>query len=98
MTKPGYVYILTNHRNGTLYVGATTDLVRRVWEHRNARVPGFTRQYGLKHLVHFEAFDDFQDAFRREKAMKEWRRAWKIELIEAGNPEWRDLYDEVARP
>ena len=98
MAKPGYVYIMTNRRHGTLYIGSTSNLVRRVWEHRRAEVPGFTRRYGLKDLVYFEAFDDLAFALEREKAMKEWQRAWKVDLIEKQNPDWQDLYEGIAPP
>ena len=95
--KQGWVYILTNKRNGTLYIGVTSDLPQRVWQHREALIDGFTRKYGLKILVWFEHFDDLQDARRRDVQMKEWKRAWKIELIEKANPEWRDLYPDLLR-
>lgn len=91
-----YVYLLANERNGTLYAGITNDLVRRVWEHRDAEVPGFTKTHGIRTLVYFESFDGPEAAIAREKALKRWRRAWKIALIERENPDWRDLYDEIA--
>jgi putative endonuclease len=91
-----YVYILANKPNGTLYIGVTNDLVRRVWEHRTDAVEGFTRKYGVHALVYFEALDDPRSAIEREKKLKRWRRAWKISLIVKDNPEWRDLYDEIA--
>ena len=89
----GWVYILTNRPNGTLYVGVTNDLVRRVSEHREAKIKGFTSQYGLKRLVYFEAFDDIQVAIQREHNMKHWPRRWKVRLILAANPNWNDLFD-----
>jgi putative endonuclease len=92
-----YVYLLASQRNGTLYIGVTNDLVRRVGEHKDGVVPGFTRRYNVKLLVYFEVFDDARTAIQREKHMKEWRRAWKLALIEKANPQWRDLYDEIAR-
>ncbi len=92
----GWVYIMTNKLNGTLYVGVTNDLVRRVWEHREADVAGFTRSYRLKRLVYFEEHDSISAAIQREKAIKGWSRRWKVELIEALNAEWRDLFDEIA--
>ncbi|HZD25070.1 MAG TPA: GIY-YIG nuclease family protein [Alphaproteobacteria bacterium] len=98
MAKPGYVYIMTNRRNGTLYVGVTNDLARRTWQHRNGVVPGFTARYRLKRLVWFEAHDEIAEAIRQERVMKNWQRAWKIRRIEERNPEWRDLYDEIAAP
>ena len=90
MKKGGYVYLLTNKRNGTLYAGVTNDLGRRAWEHRSKAVPGFTRRYGVHRLVWFERHDDIRDAIAREKVIKKWRRAWKLRLIEETNPEWRD--------
>jgi putative endonuclease len=94
--KGGYVYILASERNGTLYVGVTSDLIRRVWEHREGAVPGFTSKYGVKSLVWFEQHDDIESAIRREKAIKKWRRAWKLSLIEETNPDWRDLYETLT--
>ena len=88
-----YVYLMASGRNGTLYVGVTNDLVRRVYEHRTNAVDGFTRQYGVHQLVWFEATDDINTAIRREKQLKNWKRDWKIALIEQTNPEWLDLYD-----
>ena len=95
MSKPGYVYILSSKRNGTLYVGVTSDLARRVWQHKTDAIPGFTRKYQIHRLVYFEAFDEIKDAIVREKRIKEWKWAWKISLIESRNPEWRDLYDDL---
>ncbi len=91
-----YVYILANKPNGTLYVGMTDDLVRRVWQHRNGLMAGFTKRYGLKSLIWYEAYEARADAFMRERQMKKWNRAWKIDLIVANNPNWRDLWDEIA--
>jgi len=91
-----YVYILASRMNGTLYTGFTSDLSRRIWEHRNHVVRGFTDTHNVTRLVHFETFGDYELAARREFLLKRWRRAWKIQLIEAGNPGWRDLYNEVA--
>jgi len=88
-----YVYILASQRNGTLYIGHTDSISRRTWEHRGENVPGFTAKYGVKHLVYYETFETREGAFRRERAMKKWRRLWKIELIERFNPAWRDLFD-----
>jgi len=90
--KAGYVYIIASGKNGTIYIGATSDLVKRVWEHKNGVVPGFTKKYGCKLLVWYEAFDDIQQARQRELQMKEWKRAWKIRLIEETNLDWDDLY------
>jgi putative endonuclease len=93
-----WIYILTNKPGGTLYVGVANDLVRRVYEHRNGFVAGFTKRYGLKRLVYFEQFDDIQTAIQREKNIKHWPREWKIDLIVSQNPDWRDIYDEIAIP
>ena len=87
-----YVYIMTNRKNGTLYVGVTNDLVRRAWQHREGVVAGFTREHGLKRLVYYEQFETATDAIRREKRLKHWNRAWKIALVEKLNPDWDDLY------
>ena len=92
----GYLYILTNRPNGVLYVGVTTDLVRRVHEHRLGAVQGFTKRYGLKRLVYVEQFDDIRDAIQREKNIKHWSRAWKIRKIVADNPDWNDLYGAIV--
>jgi putative endonuclease len=89
------VYILAARRNGTLYVGVTGDLARRVWEHRSGVVEGFTRDYGVHILVFAEFHETMEDAIVREKRIKRWRRTWKLELIEQQNPQWRDLYDEL---
>ncbi len=91
-----YVYILASERNGTLYIGVTNDLVRRVAEHREGVVEGFTRRHGVKQLVHFEVFDDATNAIQREKHLKKWNRAWKLELIETHNPDWLDRFDEIT--
>ena len=92
----GYVYFMTNRRDGTLYVGVTSNLVRRCYEHRNGFVDGFTKQYGLKSLVYFETYDDIRLAIQREKTIKHWPRAWKVRLIHGFNPEWTDLYDSIT--
>ena len=94
--KPGYVYILASKRNGTLYIGVTSDLVKRVWQHRTGETGGFAARYGVKRLVYFETHADITNAITREKAMKQWRRAWKIASIEADNPSWCDLYDRLS--
>jgi putative endonuclease len=88
----GYVYMMASARNGTLYIGVTSDLVKRVWEHREGFVPGFTRKHGCKLLVWYEAHDDLQEARIRELQMKKWKRLWKLSSIELMNPDWRDLY------
>jgi putative endonuclease len=90
--KKGYVYILTNKPKGTLYIGVTSDLVRRVYEHKSKAVVGFTKKYGLDVLVYYEIHDSMELAIHREKCMKEWKRAWKIEKIQEMNPDWCDLY------
>jgi putative endonuclease len=90
-----WVYILANRRRGTLYVGSTDNLGRRIWEHKEKLIPGFTTRYGVDRLVYYEAYDLLMDARHRERSMKRWRRAWKIELIESFNPEWRDLYFDL---
>ena len=92
MDKAGFVYIMASGKNGTIYVGVTSDLAKRVWEHREGMVQGFTKKYSCKLLVWFEAFDDIQHARHRELQMKEWKRAWKIKLIEERNLDWDDLY------
>ena len=86
-----YVYILASRRNGTLYIGMTDDLIRRAWEHRTGVVPGFTRKYGVTMLVWFEQHESRETAFQRERQLKKWNRAWKLQLIEASNPHWKDL-------
>ena len=91
-----YVYLLASQKQGTLYLGVTKDLVRRVYQHREKLLPGFTSRYDVRRLVWFEVFDDPVNAIEREKEIKKWRRAWKIELIEKDNPDWRDLYPEIT--
>ena len=90
------VYILASGWNGTLYVGVTSQLVQRAWQHKQGLADGFTKKYRVHHLVWFEQHETMESAIRREKAIKEWRRAWKVELIEATNPTWRDLYPELC--
>ncbi|HEX7848495.1 MAG TPA: GIY-YIG nuclease family protein [Sphingomonas sp.] len=92
------VYIMASRRNGTIYIGSTTDLLRRVWEHRNDVVPGFTREYGCHLLIWYESHESLDGARLRERRMKQWRRAWKIREIEGFNPDWDDLYDQIALP
>jgi len=96
MLRQPCVYILASRRNGTLYVGVTSDLVKRVWEHKSDVVKGFTERYSVHILVWFEQHDTMESAIAREKAIKEWKRRWKLELIERQNPEWRDLYAEIV--
>ena len=95
MTKQPAVYILASGERGTLYVGVTGNLKLRIWEHREGQVDGFTKKYGVKRLVWYEWFPDFPSAIQREKQIKKWSRAWKLELIENHNPEWHDLWDEL---
>jgi putative endonuclease len=90
------VYIMTNKRNGTLYVGMSNDLARRCYEHKNELTDGFTKKYHLHRLVYYEVHDDPTEAIIREKQIKKWYRKWKIELIEGQNPEWKDLYKEIS--
>ncbi len=90
------VYILASRRNGTLYVGVTSDIARRVWQHKNDQIDGFTKKYGGKLLVYVEMHATMPDAILREKQIKEWRRAWKLALVERANPQWRDLYPDIA--
>ena len=94
--KQPCVYILASKRNGTLYVGVTSNLIQRVWQHKNDLVAGFTKRYGVHTLVWYESHETMESAIGREKAIKEWKRAWKLELIEQGNSAWRDLYGELA--
>ena len=89
------MYILASKLNGTLYIGVTSSLVQRVWQHRHGLVAGFTKRYGIRRLVWYEAHDSMQAAIGREKALKEWKRAWKIRLIEEANPDWQDLSEEL---
>ncbi len=97
MPKQPAVYILASRRNGTLYIGVTSDLVQRIWQHKNDLVEGFTQRYEVHVLVHYELHVDMLTAIAREKQLKKWNRDWKIQLIESQNPEWRDLWDEVTR-
>ena len=94
MKTPG-VYILASKPHGTLYVGVTSNLVQRIWQHKNDLVEGFTKRYGVHRLLWYEMHDSMENAIQREKAIKQWNRAWKIELIEKGNPTWRDSYHEI---
>ena len=89
------VYILASQRNGTLYTGVTSELSKRIWEHKDGATEGFTKRYGVHLLVYFELHSDMLSAIAREKQIKKWNRAWKIRLIEAMNPEWRDLWEEI---
>jgi putative endonuclease len=91
------VYILASGRNGTLYVGVTSDLVQRVWQHKNDVIEGFTHQYSVHQPVWYEQHERMEEAIVREKQIKKWNRKWKLELIEKGNPEWRDLWDDIRQ-
>ena len=93
--KEPVVYILASHTCGTLYIGVTSNFQKRLYEHRNNLVDGFTKKYNTHMLVYFEQFDDMKNAILREKQLKNWKRKWKIELIEKNNPEWNDLYDDL---
>jgi len=93
--KHPVVYILASQRNGTLYIGVTSDLVQRVWQHKNDVFEGFTKEYGVHMLVYFELHEDMESAIIREKRLKKWNREWKLRLIEEKNPEWKDLYDSI---
>ena len=92
-----WVYILASRRHGTIYIGVTNDLVRRVYQHKNKLTKGFSSHYGVIRLVWFETYDDITAAIAREKELKKWRREWKINLIERDNPDWHDLYNEITR-
>ena len=96
LVKQPCVYILASQRNGTLYVGVTSNLVRRIWEHKNHLTPGFTSRYFVSHLVWYEPHPSMASAISREKAIKKWNRRWKLELVEKDNPEWRDLYPTIC--
>ena len=95
MEERFFVYILASRRNGTLYVGVTSNLGRRMMEHRDGILPGFTDRYGVKHLVHVEPYATAEEAITREKRLKKWNRDWKIRLIEEHNPDWADLYERL---
>jgi putative endonuclease len=95
MSKQPAVYILASKRNGTLYIGVTSNLIKRIWEHKNNLVKGFTERYNVHNLVWYELHDNMESAISREKMLKEWKRKWKLELIEGSNPNWNDLYDAI---
>ena len=96
MDKQYFVYMLASRKNGTLYIGITSDLLKRVWEHKGKAVKGFTSKYGVDRLVYYEIYNDPENAIRREKRLKEYKRKWKIGLIEKDNPGWKDLYREIV--
>lgn len=92
-----YVYILASQRNGTLYTGVTSDLARRMWEHKEGTVEGFTKKYDVKILVWYEVYNDVNEAIAHEKRLKRWNRKWKLESIEKNNPTWKDLYEDLNK-
>jgi len=94
--KSYFVYILASRKNGTLYVGVTSDLLGRVWQHKNKIEDGFTKRYGVDRLVYYEQTEDVRSALSREKQLKNWKREWKMKLIEKENPEWEDLYEKMT--
>ncbi len=96
MNNSYWVYILASKRNGTLYVGVTGDLSRRIYEHKEKLTDGFTKKYNINQLIYIEEFQDITEAIHREKCLKKWNRAWKLRLIEEQNPDWRDLYETVT--
>ena len=96
MEKQPAVYLLASQRNGTLYIGVTSNLVKRIWEHRNNAVEGFTKRYGVHTLVYYEQHTTMEAAITREKQLKKWNRAWKLRLVEERNPDWRDLSPEIV--
>ncbi|PCJ33414.1 MAG: endonuclease [Alphaproteobacteria bacterium] len=97
MEKGGYVYILANRRNGTLYIGVTSDLVRRVYDHKHGPVEGFSKKYKTHNLVYYEVHERIEEAILREKQMKKWKRQWKLRMIESQNPDWEDLYEDIVK-
>ncbi|OGT25223.1 MAG: hypothetical protein A3I77_05210 [Gammaproteobacteria bacterium RIFCSPLOWO2_02_FULL_42_14] len=97
MEKSFCVYILASKRNGTLYIGVTSDLIKRVWQHKSGEIEGFTQKYNVKMLVYYEQHQTAESAIHREKRLKEWRRSWKLALIEKHNSSWCDLYDDIIR-
>ena len=96
MSKQPAVYILASKRKGTLYVGVTSDLIKRVWEHRSSLVDGFTKRYGIHQLIWYELHESMESAIQREKRLKDWKRKWKVQLIEKTNPNWEDLYPMIV--
>ena len=96
MRRQPAVYILASKRNGTLYIGVTSDLAKRVWQHRNDAVDGFTKRYSVHQLVWYELHETMESAIKREKVLKNWKRGWKLELIENSNPSWQDLYETIV--
>lgn len=95
--KQYYVYVLASKKDGVLYIGVTSNLIKRVWEHKEGVFEGFTEKYWVKKLVYYEIYDDPENAIMREKQIKKWNRSWKVELIEKENPNWNDLYEEISK-
>jgi putative endonuclease len=95
--KKYYTYILANKKNGTIYIGVTSDLIKRIWEHKQKLVPGFTQKYNIDKLVYCEEHNDVNLAIQREKQIKKWNRSWKIKIIKKQNPEWKDLYNDIIQ-
>ena len=93
--KQPAVYILSSKRNGTLYIGVSSDLVKRIWQHKHDEARGFTKRYGVHELIWYELHETMESAIERERALKNWKRAWKLELIERETPDWKDLYEEI---
>ena len=93
--KKGFIYMMTNKQYGVLYIGITSDIVKRVYEHKNSYVDGFTKQYNLNILVYYEVYDEIEEAIKREKQLKNWHREWKVELVNKQNPNWEDLYESI---
>lgn len=97
MSKKGYVYILSNNTNNVLYIGVTNDLIRRIYEHKEKIIAGFTQKYNISKLVYFEIYENIEQAITREKQLKNWHRDWKIKLIKEHNPEFNDLYEQITK-
>ena len=97
MSKQFYTSILASKKNGTIYIGVTSNIARRVWEHKNKTVAGFTKKYSVDMLVYYEVYNDINEALKREKRIKKWNRNWKIKLIESKNPDWTDLYEDIVK-
>ena len=93
--KHYYIYILANKKNGSLYIGFTDNILRRIWQHKSKLIKGFTSKYNIENLVYLESYDNPIDGIKREKQLKKWKRSWKIKLIEENNPDWEDLYNKI---
>ena len=96
MASEPAVYILANQRNGTLYIGVTSNLIQRIWQHRNDLAPGFTQKYRVHQLIYYEIHEEIEEAILREKQLKKWKRSWKLKLIEKTNPDWLDLWEQIS--